>query len=265
MTKSPILVLLRRLGAAAACALALAQVNAETLLNDTAVFAQSDPKSTVLTRLKSGATVVVVGEAPAGWRRIEITAPIEAYVRNRDLTKALDVKPGANIYAAPKKDAQILTVAAAGDQTEITGLHGDYCQIKLQKKLQGFIAVGETANTPSLYNIPPAPVTPAPPAAGPVTTPGRPIAISPNSSDTPRMFAGRFVLAKRVIVNPNPVYDYQLMDNSGRRFAYVDTKRLLLTDKIETYIDRTISVTGTIRNTIDGKDLVIAAESIQLK
>jgi hypothetical protein len=45
----------------------------------------------------------------------------------------------------------------------------------------------------------------------------------------------------------------------------VDTKRLLLTDKIEAYLDREISVTGTVRNTVDGKDLVISAESMQIK
>lgn len=263
--KSLLSVLLRCLGTAGACALATVQIKAEILTNDTAVFAQSDPKSAVLTRLKSGATVTIVGEAPTGWRRIEISAPIEAYVRNRDLTKGLEVKVGSNIYAAPKKDAQLLTVATAGDQTEITGLHGDYCQIKLQKKLQGFIAVGETANTPALYAAAPGLAPPPPPAAGPVTTPGRAVAMSSNSADMPRMFAGRFVLARRAIINPNPLYDYQLMDISGRRFAYIDTKRLLLTDKIESYLDRTIAITGTIRNTVDGKDLVIAAESIQLK
>jgi hypothetical protein len=55
------------------------------------------------------------------------------------------------------------------------------------------------------------------------------------------------------------------MDSSGRRFAYIDIKRLLLTNKIESFIDLEITVTGTIRNTVDGKDLVIAAESMQLK
>jgi hypothetical protein len=81
----------------------------------------------------------------------------------------------------------------------------------------------------------------------------------------PRLFAGKLVLARRAIFNPNPIYDYQLIDSSGRRFAYVDTKRLLLTDKIENYVDRDLSITGTLRSTIDGKDLVIAAESMQLK
>ena len=58
---------------------------------------------------------------------------------------------------------------------------------------------------------------------------------------------------------------YQLTDSTGRRFAYVDTKRLLLTDKIESYVDHQVSVTGTVRNTVDGQDLVISAESMQVK
>ena len=264
-TKLILLLVLQSLGVAGVLALTAAQLSGEVLATDTAVFAQSDPKSAVLARLKSGTSVMIVGEAPVGWRRIEITSPIEAYVHNRDMTKGMDVRVGANIYAAPKKDAQLLTVSAAGDKSEITGLHGEYCQIRLQKKLQGFIAVGETANTSALYNSGPAPVTAPPPPPGSVTTPGRPVPMGADTSDMPRMFAGRFVLARRAIINPNPLYDYQLMDVSGRRFAYVDTKRLLLNEKIDTYLDREISITGTIRNTVEGKDLVIAAESMQLK
>lgn len=248
-----------------ACAFTAARLTADVLTNDTAVFAQTDAKSTVLAQLKRGTSVTVVGEAPAGWRRIEISTPIEAYVHNRDMTKALDVKEGANVYATPKKDAAVLTVAGAGDKIEITGLKGDFCQIKLTKKLQGFIAVGETVNTPALSNTVATPPPAAAPLPGSVTTPGRPVQMGANTSDMPRMFAGKLVIAKRAIINPNPLYDYQLMDNSGRRFAYVDTKRLTLNDKIETYLDRSISITGTIRNTVDGKDLVVAAESMQLK
>jgi SH3-like domain-containing protein len=265
-TKTLLLLALRSLGAAGVCALAAGRLAADTLAVDTAVFAQTDPKSAVLARLKGGSTVTVVGEAPAGWRRVEISGPFEAYVHNRDITKGLEVREGATIYAEPRKDAQVLTIAAPGDKTEITGLRGDYCQVKLEKKLQGFIAVGETANTapaePKLmFNV----TTAAPAPAAPVTALGHPVQLSGNTADMPRMFAGTLVLARRVILNPNPPYDYQLIDASGRRFAYVDTRRLLLTDKIETYLDRAISITGTVRNTVDGKDLVIAAESMQLK
>lgn len=267
-TKPTLLLVLRSLGVAGACALTTVRLAADILTADTAVFVQTDPKSTILARLKSGTTVTVVGEAPAGWRRIEVSGPFEAYVHNRDMTKGLDVREGANIYAAPKKDAPVLTVAARGDKAEITGIHGEFSQVKLEKTLQGFIAVGETANTsvdPKPVFIPAAGPAPVPPAPVQVNTPGRPVQLSGNTAEMPRMFAGRLVLARRALFNPNPPYDYQLSDASGRRFAYVDTKRLRLNEKIETLLDLNIAITGTVRNTVDGKDLVIAAESMQLK
>ena len=244
-----------------------ATLAADTLKTDTAVFAQTDPKSPVLTRLKAGSTVTVVGEAPAGWRRVEIAGPFQAYAHTNDITKGLEVREGGNIYAAPRKDAQILAVAAAGDKSEVTGLvkgSNDWCEVRVEKKLQGFIAVGEAANiSTDARPVPPlsAPVAPT----APTTNIGRPVAMTGNTADTPRQFAGTLVLARRPIINPNPPYDYQVTDASGRRFAYVDTKRLLLTDKIENFLDRPIAITGTVRNTVDGKDLVIAAESMSLK
>ena len=81
----------------------------------------------------------------------------------------------------------------------------------------------------------------------------------------PRNFQGTLVIAKRMIINPNPLYDYQLTDSNGRRFAYVDTKKLLLTDKLENFVGLIVNLTGTIRNTVDGKDLVISAESLQTR
>lgn len=243
-------------------------VAADILPNDVAVFTQPDPKSHVITRLKAGNTIVYTGDAPTGWRRVEISGTFEAYVHNRDITKGLEVKEGANILTAPRKDATVLTVAQAGDKSEVTGLaNADWCQIKLEKKIQGFIATGATANLPSVESKPtPMPaLPPTAPAKATTAEAGHPVPVPANSADTPRQFAGRLVLAKRPIINPNPVYDYQLMDQSGRRFAYVDTRRLRLTDNIETYVDRLVAVSGTIRNTVDGKDLVIAAESLQVK
>ncbi len=245
-------------------ALAAVRLPAEILANDTAVFIQTDPKAPVITRLKAGTTITVVGEAPAGWRRIEVSGTFEAYVHNRDITKGLEVRVGANIFSAPRKDAPIMTVAAPGDKTDITGLHGDWSQIKLEKKIQGFIAVGDMVNTPAETTA--LPVVAAPPApSNAATAPGRPAPLTGDTADMPRLFAGKLVLAKRVFINPNPPYDYQLVDVAGRRFAYVDTIRLLLADKIESYLDRNITITGTVRNTVDGKDLVISAQSMQLK
>ena len=240
---------------------------ADILSADTAVFLQPDPKAHVLVRLKSGNTIIYTGDAPAGWRRVEVTGTFEGYAHNRDVTKGLEVRTGASILTAPKKDAAALTVAQAGDKTEVTGLvdnSPDWCQIKVEKKLQGFIATSANANTPA--DLKPAYAVAAPAApAGPVTTVGHAVPLAGNTADMPRLFAGRLVLARRAILNPNPPYDYQVTDSNGRRFAYVDTKRLLLTEKIENYLDRDITISGTVRNTVDGKDLVIAAESMSLK
>ena len=236
---------------------------AETLTADTAVFQQADASSPVITRLAKGATVDLVGEAPAGWRRVEVSGTFEAFVHTRDITKGLDVREGASLLTAPAKGAPVLTTAQKDDKSEIVGLRGDYCQVKVTKKLQGFIAGTEIANRPAkpLVATPAAPVAPAP---APTMTIGKPVAAT-NTADLPRLFSGTLVIAKRPLINPNPPYDYQLSDLSGRRFAYVDTKRLVLTDRIENLVDKIVTVTGTVRNTVDGKDLVVVAESIQVK
>ena len=249
----------------AALAFHTTRLAADILAADTAVFMQADAKSHVIVRLKSGNTIVYTGDAPAGWRRVEISGTFEAFAHSRDITKGLEVKEGSNIYTAPEKNASVLTVAQKGDVTEVTGLKGEFCQIKLTKNLQGFVATAATANTPASSATALQTISgPVAPAENP-GAPGRPVAITGNTANLPRLFSGTFVSARRPLINPNPLYDYQLTDIEGRRFAYVDTKRLVLTEKIESYLGTVVTLNGTIRNTVDGKDLVIDAQSIQRK
>lgn len=243
---------------------------AETLPADAAVFAAADPQSAVIARLKAGTAITpAAGESPVGWRRIEVAGPFDGFVRNRDITKGLEVREGASIHLAPNATAPVLAIAAAGDKTEVTGLAGgDWCQIKLDKKLVGFVATGETANRPSTAAAAPAAPsasTNPPPAAAPgdATAPGRPVPIPGNAADLPRPFQGTLVAAARPIINPNPPYDYQLVDAGGKRFTYVDLRRVTLNARMETLLNRPVTVIGTLRSTVDGKDLVVAAESIQ--
>ena len=153
------------------CASVARLAAADILSADTAVFLQPDPKSHVLVRLKSGNTIIYTGDAPAGWRRVEITGSFEGYAHNRDVTKGLEVRAGASILTAPKKDAPALTVAQTGDKTEVTGLVDnapDWCQIKIEKKIQGFIATSANANTPAEVKPAYAVATPAAPARPPI-------------------------------------------------------------------------------------------------
>jgi len=250
-----------------ALALAAARLAADTVATDTAVFQQPDAKSAVLSRLAAGATIDVVGEAPAGWRRIEIDGSFNGFVRSRETTKDLSVRDGANIYSEPKLTSAVVTVSQKGDKSTIVGVaKGDWLQVRIDKKLQGFIAVGDTANRPSasLVKVTPPPATTTAPVVS-SNEPGRPVPVSANSADTPRLFTGTFGVARTTLFGSTPVYDYELTDSTGRRFAYVETKRLVLTERIENYLNLQVVITGTVRNTVDGKDLVVVAESLTRK
>jgi hypothetical protein len=249
-----------------AVALGAARLTADTAATETAVFAQADAKSTVLVRLKQGDEITYTGEAPPGWRRVEVSGTFTGFALGKDLSKGLNVRAGSNLYVAPDKTSEVLTVIEKGDKTSLVGLAGakyEFGQIQVEKKLQGFVAVGATANLPStaandLVSSVPAPAAPANPTAL-----GHPVPIVGNAGELPRTFSGTLVLARRAILNPNPPYEYQLTDSSGRRFAYVDTRRLITNVKLDAYLGLVVTLNGTIRNTVDGKDLVVAAESIQ--
>src|SRR5437763_13359293 len=73
---------------------------------------------------------------------VELPGPFDGYVEKSDPTKQLDVKPGAAIRLAPKADAGVIATADKDDKISITGLHGKWTQVSLDKKLVGYISVG---------------------------------------------------------------------------------------------------------------------------
>src|SRR5271155_81725 len=123
-----------------------ASLNAAPLASSTAVQSAPDPASPVITVLSAGTEEPVHsdkgGPAPEGWSAVEVPGPFEGYVHNKDLTKQLDVTPGATVYMAPKDGAGVLSVFAQGDKAEITGLHGAWTQVRLEKTIIGYIHTG---------------------------------------------------------------------------------------------------------------------------
>jgi hypothetical protein len=132
--------------ASLACSAAL---NAATLSVATAVQSQPDTASAVITILAAGSEQPTptdkVGLPPAGWIAVEVAGPFEGYVKNRDLTKQLDVILGSTVYVAPKEGSGVITVFAKGDKAEITGLHGSWTQVRLDKTIVGYIQTGASA------------------------------------------------------------------------------------------------------------------------
>lgn len=243
----------------------------------TAVHTKPDASSPAISYLKAGTEPATASNAPAnlpaGWIAIELPGPFEGYVENKDLSKGLDVKPGASIRLAPKPDAPVLAVAEKDDKATITGLRGKWTQISLEKKLWGYVNVGSSPVTPAPVAAPspvPAPMAPAPVAPGVYgsTTAGQAAPMvnlgDGGGSALPRQFAGRFVSTRRPLAPRRP-YDYALNDDAGKRYAYLDISKLLLTEQIEKYIDHNVVVFGAAKNAPDGKDIVIVVETLQLK
>lgn len=259
------------------CALTAA-LGAAPLTETTAVHTKPDATSPAVSFLKAGTEPVAVAGSlaspPAGWMAIELPGPFEGYVENKDLTKSLDVKPGAPIRLAPKADAGVLVLAEKMDKSTITGLRGKWTQIKLEKNLTGYIRIGTAPGyLPAIATargaaVPPLESAPVAPAAYGTATEGRPAPMV-NLGDggggaLPRQFAGRFVSTRRPFTPRRP-YDYALVDDAGKRYAYLDISKLLLTDQIENYIDHPVVVFGTARTAATSKDLVIDIETLQLK
>jgi hypothetical protein len=255
----------------------LAAAAAATLAGNASVHTKPDATAPVIGSLKAGTEPAIAAGtmAPAGWTAVELPGPFEGYVENKDLEKSLDVKEGAAIRLTPKADGGVLAVAAKGDKTTITGLRGKWTQISLEKKLVGYIKAAPAAPAPAPKPVaaPPAsaaPLAPAPvaPSAYGVASAGQAAPMlnlgDGGSTTLPRQFAGRFVSTRRPLAPRRP-YDYALNDNAGKRYAYLDISKLLLTEQIEKYIDHNVVVFGAARATADGREIVIEVETLQLK
>jgi len=266
--------------------LAVPFLAASPLTETTAVHTRPDASAPTITFLKAGtAPVFSATPAPSGWVGVDLAGPFEGYVQNKDIGKSLDVRPGSAIHLQPSQDSAILAYMEAGDPAAITGLRGKWTQIRLEKKLTGFIRVaGGLSLAAPAYSAPAQPVLHDVPAASPAPRPVAPAPMTPTaygaatggapapvvglndggSGVLPRLFQGKFVSSKRPFAPRRP-YDWQLNDDAGVRYAYLDLTKLLLTEQIEKYTDRVVVVYGKPKAMPGGRDIVIEVESLQLK
>jgi hypothetical protein len=245
-----------------------ASLRAATLSATTAVQSQPDPASPVITVLSAGSEEPVrsdkAGVVPDGWSAVEVPGPFEGYVRNKDLTKQLDVAPGAPVYLGPKEDSGVLTTFAAGDKAEITGLHGAWTQVHLEKTLVGFIRTGPPSASPAAAPVAaPVPVVAAAPAPAAPAAAAAP-ASSMGAPALSRLFEGTLT-GTRSLLAPHQPYPLQLVDASGTRIAYIDVSKLLMTDQIDDFRGHAVVVLGSFQSVKGTDDIVIEAEALRLK
>jgi len=243
------------------------------LTTTAAVQTAPDASAPAIGYLKAGTEPVSAGSAPEGWMAVALPGPFSGYVKMGDFTKQLDVVPGSSIYLKPDLAAPVIAKAAKGDKIEITGLHGKWTQISLNQPVVGYIRLGPvgTAALASAEPMAPGPAADSPisaatpvPVAAAAPAAGREAAPENAASATlVRMIEGKFVAAHKLFAK-RP-YQWELADSTGSRLAYLDVSKLLLTEQLDRYIDRQVSVTGAVEPVPKSEDVVVRVESLQLK
>lgn len=244
-------------------------LNAAPLTETTAVYSKPDASSATITSLKAGTEPAVAPgvSAPAGWTAVTLAGPHEVYAANKDVTKALDVRAGSPYLTDAKSTAPVLALAEKGDQTEIIDYRGKWTKLRLTKAVTGYIKTPAKAAAPVVAApvAPVAPVSAATTHTQPVTTIGKAAPVGDGgSSALPRLFQGKFTSTYNPL-RPRRPYDFQLTDDAGARYAYVDVSKLLATEQLNKYTDRTVVVYGTAKAVPGTKDMVVVAESLQLR
>lgn len=235
------------------------------------VHVRPSTNSPTLSTLPAGSTPVALttgyGVLPPGWIAVEVAGPHEVFVQQKDLTKNLDVKPGAPLHRDAKPESEVIATAAEGDVTEIIGLRGRWTQLLLKKNIVGYIQVSGAPATAPAPMATPAPRATAPanvPPSAPVAGQAVPITQTPGEQALPRLFQGRLTSTRNPL-RPRRPYDYQLTSEEGERYAYADLSKLLLTEQLDKYLDRTVVVYGAAKEVPNTKDIVIVVESLQLR
>ncbi|MGH7995068.1 MAG: hypothetical protein ACREFX_01815, partial [Opitutaceae bacterium] len=205
---------------ATAALLAAASLRAAPLASTAAVQTRPDPSAPVIGVLPAGAEPTPAAAAPGGWIAVSLPGPFKAYVRDQDLNKALEVRPGSSLYLEPNAGSGVLAIAVKGDKIEITGLEGRWTQVRLGQPVIGYV------------NLAAAPVSQPPAAAAepaPNNAPGHPApAGAAEGSAAERYFEGRFVSTHRRFAPRRP-FAWELETSGGARIAYLDVGRLLQT------------------------------------
>ncbi|OIR18898.1 hypothetical protein GALL_12410 [mine drainage metagenome] len=244
------------------------QLHAAVLTAPTPVYIQPATTAAVVSVLNAGSTPSPSNAsgavAPQGWMAVDVAGPFVAYIHGRELDKNLNIRPNAPLMLRPSDQAAVLTHYVKGMKIEVTGIRGHWMQVRLKENLVGYIQLATaTPDTNPLVAQPQSAPASYGASAAPQPIPAA-TATPVSSAEMPRTFQGKFV-ATRHFLGFHRAYDFQLNDNSGSRFAFLDLSHILVTDVLDRYLNQEVIVYGIARDLKGSKDIVIEVESIQLR
>ena len=272
-------------------------LRAAPLASDALVYSSPVTTASVTGTLAAGTvpppvTSPLVVALPSGWQAVERADTQDCWVRDNDLDKELNVKPGTLLRAAPNADTTAVTgTMGAGDLSDLRDIQGRWVKVHYTKRTIGYIqspaadaaaavvatatvTVTATATAPSISPQTLAALIHPQPQPQPsqshittattvVTTTATTTVRAGTTPSVPRSFEGTLAIVRHVF-SRSP-YDYQLNDAAGERFAYLDLAKLNESARYESYVGQTVIIYGTMFPVPGTKDIVIKVETIQLK
>ncbi|TAG29155.1 MAG: hypothetical protein EAZ36_04560, partial [Verrucomicrobia bacterium] len=212
-------------------------------------------------------------------------AVVKVFVTEADTLKNFQVRPGAAYYSAPRPDAPVMGLAGNEDPAEFADIVGRYNKFSLNKPLVAYVLVPVTTVVALAPAPEPAVVVAAAPApiaewseSFPADTtatlrediPARSPVASGQTSELgepglARTFFGT-VASTRNPLRPRRPFDFQLLDEGGSRIAYLDVSRLMLTERVEAFLGRPVTLFGLAEPLgISGNEIVIRVETFKLQ
>lgn len=249
---------------------------AATLNFDVHLHLKPEAGSAVVATLPAGSTLTAlireelsaegIGQLPPGWVAIRHTGPVTGYGKNSEVGKDLALKVGSIVRSGPSESASMVTMIGEGDRAEVVQIGPDWSQVAFQRSMILFLnpsrpaAVASATPQQQDYSAASAGVAPmpAPTEAAPASSASQTL-----EEATPREFQGYLMRTRRAF-GRGPRLDYQLVDENGRRIALLDVSRLLITEPLENYENRTVGVFGPVSQVPDGKDIVVRVETLSL-
>ncbi|TVR50474.1 MAG: hypothetical protein EA425_09860 [Puniceicoccaceae bacterium] len=201
----------------------------------------------------------------------------ELYVRNEDVTKDMQIPVGTQLFLRGERGAPPFTRVEEDDEPELLRIGPGWSTVYLEKMGVGFVRRADLGLPSGRTERPPAQIPqgarqsdPPPPRPEPlrqvetVRTPPAPDApADPRSSEAiPRRLEG---IVEEVRRHPfrQPLYPYHLVDQRGRRLAYLDLQALLPTTPPESFLGRWVSVRGLLNTEGDRNERVLRVESMR--
>lgn len=275
----------RALFATCAVAAAVSSAAAATLSFDVPLHLQPEFSSPTVAVLPAGSSITAllrdeltnenIAPLPPGWVAVRFPGPLEGWVRNDDVAKDLTVKSGGAVHTTAAADAPVFTMVGEKETADVVETSGDWSKVSVRKELVLFLTAmpppAHAAPEPVLSTATPmsetAPSLPTVEEQSAVSAPSRPAPKPPPQpvmlEATPRVFQGYLARTRRIL-GAGPKLDYQLVDEHNERIALLDLSALLVTEPLDGFEGRQVSVFGPAMRRSDIRDLIIRVQTLRL-